>query len=627
MRTSLSPADNALLRQLPNPFDDSVVHSADVDRFRRTPHVNSIHESTYQLIFKLLGESRKVGQKSLFVWGEIGSGKTHLIARVTNDLADNPEMGVAIYVHMQEAVRERLWSHLRNCLVKDLMRRVGRDQPSIQLDFLIRAKFPELPTGKQRTQSLIDDLSYIFRKNVSRNPIDNLSLLLQKHCGIPSAVARAISLIFSNNEETQALHAENWLRGDDLTDEQLKSISLPIVDHTDASREEESRKVVLALLRLSSEKLPIVIFYDQLEAFRDDLHDLQGYSKFGKVFTSILCESHCHLLQIVTARTDNRDQIRGSADQAIRDRLFTHEMYLAPLQWEQVNYLLLCRLNAHSDLRKLRHQRIAEGAEQLWPITREYVDRLNNELRHRCTPRILLNECKKEYDRVCQLTVPSPARMEYLCTQLERRSRDSQLEPPQDRLFFVLAGVPILSQLLNYEVKEITNSPLQNEFPDANLIVQTSGQQIWIYSACAYKPQIWQRFRRWCDKWNQQLNRSTRIHRLLLIGTRDLASLPEKTREYLKRLTRLNGVSYTCPSEESAATFYALQRLLRIAASGDLSQDGERIEPVDVLDWAKQSINEPLHPLGVVRLLADALGFDITKLATPILGRPKQVVQ
>jgi hypothetical protein len=252
-------------------------------------------------------------------------------------------------------------------------------------------------------------------------------------------------------------------------------------------------------------------------------------------------------------------------------------------------------------------------------LTTGRVDKLHAELRHKCTPRDLLNACKKEYDRVINVHLTGPELADHLRTLLQRRLRDRAVQTGQDRLLALLAGLPMLADLLGLRVAEVSAATLRLDLPDANLVLQTDRHQQWVYTACAYYPQLWQRLQRWHKNWDAHLTRKEHSHRLTLVADRDADRLPPGTQTRLGNLRRLNGVSFCCPSDEAVTTFHALQRLVKEAESGDLDFNDGKLEPPDVVDWARASVAEPLHPLGVLRHLADDLGFDLgPALAAPV---------
>jgi hypothetical protein len=614
MPTSLSTADQELLRSLPNPFDGSVFHRADSETFGRTPDVSSIHAGTQRLIFEMVGEAKKGGQKSLFVWGAAGSGKTHLIARVSHFFRSMPSEGVSAYVYTPEALRDYFWTYLRKCLVGDLLRKHGTGPTP--LESLLRSKLPQFDGVARGRGALIDDFIRIFGR---ATPLpERLTNLLRSTVRFPANLARAVGMLYADNE-THRMDAADWLRGDPLTEDQLKGIGLPVTGQTDLDRERESADVVKDLCKLSSPKTPLVLFYDQMEAFRDHPGDLRGFHKFGQVFTALKAEPGCHLLQVVFARTDTMQDIKGAADQASRARLFEMETSLAPLGWEAANQLIQKRLNVEPRIRQLHEERKAAGGGSMWPLDSSRIDKLHAELRHKCTPRELLNACKKEFDRVLDLARTGPELADHLRTLLQRRLKDRVTQTGQDRLLGLLAGVPMLADLLGIRVTEVSAATLRQDLPDSNLVLQTDRHQQWVFTACGYYPQLWQRLQRWHKNWDNHLTRKEHSHRLILVGDRDEERLPPGTQTRLGNLRRLNGVSYCRPSDEAVAAFQALQRLVKDAESGDLDFNDGKLEPTDLLDWARSALAEPLHPLGALRELADDLGFDLgpARAATP----------
>ncbi|MFO0881515.1 MAG: AAA family ATPase [Gemmataceae bacterium] len=611
MALSFSPSLNTGLTGLPNPFINNVLYGTDAASFRHIPDVSSIHAGTQQHIFRLIQEVRTTGQqRSLFVWGEAGSGKTHLIARIRYICNEMPGGAVLAYVYMPEAGRDYFWTYLRRVMVTDLLQApLGRG--ATPLECLLLGRLPGFSSSPQadHSASFLDTMRRMIGGD--RNPAERITGLLRKHLpSTPVALAQAIGMLYADNEEHR-LDAVAWLRGDQLAEEQLRTLRLPTMELTDHSLESHSREVVLGLCRLGSARTPLVIVYDQMDGFRDHPGDLRGFHRFGQVFAALRTEPGCFLLQVAFARTDTLKDIRNGLDHAHCDRVLEHQTYLPPLPWEAASQLITTRMNSVPELQALRQERIAAGCENFWPLQRDRVDRIHDNLRHRCTPRAMLQACIQEFNRACARTTTTPELADYLRTQLQRRITEQPNLAAQERLLAVLAGVPLLADLLDLRFQEVPPGHLQQTLPNANLLLQNERQQRWVFAACGYHPQLWRRLDRWYREWNDHLSRHDHCQRLVLVFDRGLVTLPPGTRQRVDQLVRLAGVSVVHPDSEALTIFEGLRRLAREADAGDLTLGDRLLESQNVCDWARSSIREPGHPLGQLRLLADDLGFDL----------------
>ena len=138
-----------------------------------------------------------VQQRNLFVWGEAGSGKTHLIARVLRQVRDTMGGVVSCYVLMPESVCDRFWTYLRGRLVGDLLTPLGEGRTG--LDRLLRAWFPDLAAATGKGGSILHDVMRLFGQ---QKPGEKLDRLLRSKVELDARVARAIAHLYGEDEVT-----------------------------------------------------------------------------------------------------------------------------------------------------------------------------------------------------------------------------------------------------------------------------------------------------------------------------------------------------------------------------------------------------------------------------------------
>ena len=114
--------------QLPNPFSQAIVDDPWREPLRDVP---AIHRQVFQTCCAAVEHVRNSGViAGVLIQGQAGSGKTHLLSRLQAQLQSqliDPELGhprqAFISVRLVTNPR-RIWRHVRQCLVDDLLRRM-----------------------------------------------------------------------------------------------------------------------------------------------------------------------------------------------------------------------------------------------------------------------------------------------------------------------------------------------------------------------------------------------------------------------------------------------------------------------------------------------------------------------
>jgi hypothetical protein len=131
------------LSGIDNPFRDTILN----DPWRPSPpDVPEIHAKVFQTCCNVLESVRRQGKtSSVLIHGEPGSGKTHLLARLRRHCRNveprvldplEPET-VFVAVRLQTSPN-RLWRHLRQSFVEDLIREAPDTTPQLKRILLRR---------------------------------------------------------------------------------------------------------------------------------------------------------------------------------------------------------------------------------------------------------------------------------------------------------------------------------------------------------------------------------------------------------------------------------------------------------------------------------------------------------
>ena len=238
----------------------------------------------------------------------------------------------------------------------------------------------------------------------------------------------ALLQLFNEDSECAQL-SRDWLAGQRLNDEQLKKVGFPQGDLADQSREYQSREVVLSLLRLAVEALPIVLCFDQIETFRQNLQDRLGFGLLGQMVTKLRQECGKGLFIISFFRSDLLHHLYDSISLADKARIAENVTSLSPLTWPEANQLILQRMNAVPSLQWQR-----QGQDEYWPLNKQRLQAIHTKLRRTCTPRDLLQACAKEW-------TPEHSRRtleEYLLLKWKQRCEQTNKAAAGERLLHAL---------------------------------------------------------------------------------------------------------------------------------------------------------------------------------------------
>ena len=329
-------------RAFPNPFGHLIgqpLDDQDVD-------VADINADASQACQQLVEEVASGGRSAaLTVFGDWGTGKTHLLGRVRRWLEPQPR-NLFVFVRM-ETSPAGIWRHLRRCLALSLLHADGNGVRN--LDRLLEHRRSELQMLSHR------DLSIVLE-----------NLLEGRHIRDSAA----------------------WLRGEGLPDEALNSLRLA-APGPDDDPEVISRHVVLAICELIRPGV-VVWCMDQIEAVMSSPDDHEGPHAFSKAVCCLVDETHnSSIICCEQSRFVNllEEILQGYA----RSRLFGKRAAIRPLSWEQAQRLIAARLDTVAEL-------AAERAKQggCWPVP---DSRIREVFKDNAAPaRAIIARCKDLFD-------------------------------------------------------------------------------------------------------------------------------------------------------------------------------------------------------------------------------------
>jgi hypothetical protein len=584
-----------------NPFNESVV--TDPWEILETD-VSSVHQSAFaRCCDAVMAIRARPRATSALIYGEAGSGKTHLLARLRAHIAREAEAdgpgglqgAIFISVRLQTSAR-MIWRHLRDCLVSDLLRKSAGGGSQLERLLLSLLSEHRLISGDsslwlaQRRQDARRDnlpcreLEELFDRIDSGGHLSyNLRgvlghLLLGRHHGLANA----------------------WLRGADLPESAMQRLEIiPEQDGDDYELEEQAHQLVIALSSLATAELPFIFCFDQIEALQLDPDDPSGLIAFGQMISALHAETR-HILLISSTQITFIGALRQHVRLADFDRLREFgEISLNPLTWDEAQQLIRARMDTLPELKRLR----ASHPDPLWPL-RE-ADIKTAFISAQCIARRLIAHCATlfETQRVGKAIAapPAPAVDDFLKAALEeRRSKALESGEPSQANQIITHGLPALLSLTG----SLWRQRNRNVPTGVDMLFESDNGDVAI-ALCNNRPGPG--LVRKLDQL-RKLSEDSPATRLILLrdGRLSIGKSATKTRELRGRLLE-RGARWVEPSPEALNTLDAIRRLLSDAKSGELDNRGDTVELKTVQDWLaqymvgelKDVLNE-LAPAGVM---------------------------
>jgi hypothetical protein len=180
-------------------------------------------------------------------------------------------------------------------------------------------------------------------------------------------------------------------------------------------------------------------------------------------------------------------------------------------------------MNAIPSLRLLR-----QGQDEYWPLNKERLQAIHTRIKLSCTPRDLLQACKKEWG-------PEKVTLgfeEYFLLKWQQRCEQTKKAASGDRLLYALNGVPWLANMLGAAYDKSDQEDLCDALPDANLFLQTPKGERIAFSACPRTSHLWRRFDRLAKEW-KLIPKKLNCRQLMLLCDTPLEELPPGTKARL----------------------------------------------------------------------------------------------
>ena len=527
-------------KSLRNPFDRDVVTSPEQEL---TADVREIHgepfdlcRATYETVI------RDHFSLSVLLYGEAGCGKTHLLSRfrrwLSGEMEASPSGFPAVLVAIRmETAPTQIWRHIRRRFAEELTRRAT--DGTCALDGVL-SRFAAPLTGN-------------LRAALEATDIEDLSLDLSN-----------VLEHFGTGNQRRLCRA--WLAGDGLSDADLQLLNLAPVRMEEVEEEfaeANARRMVLAITRMSAPS-PVVFCFDQVEALGIAQQGSSAYARFSEAGAALIDGSKNVLVLSTILASFLRDLQDGSRLSNYQ-RISKREADLQPLDLKQGHALIESRLALSLEL---------EGED---PIPENRVRAIYEKQHGSCNPRKLIHEARRlfaEWQGCAPL--PPVSTSEFVQAEFERIWSNSQARTNPQKSDAVLAhGLPAALEMLGRKTSST----------DAGLTVEDGASRTEIvfinHSNMGSLARTLKRL----------LDRKAASAQLCLVRDQRLPISPtaKATLDRLKKIEVAGGRVVRVEAEALAA-LDAMRQLLTAATSGDLSLNGEAVEPKTVREWLARNL-------------------------------------
>lgn len=363
---------------------------------------------------------------------------------------------------------------------------------------------------------------------------------------------------------------------------------------TDEEREDQARQVVLMLCRLAGNSLPIVLSFDQVEAFELTPGDRDAMFLFGQLI-STLHDSTTNVLLVSSVQSSFATRLKDHARAADYDRLTSlGALSLHPLSRDQAEALIAARLQAAG---------VPSPGPACWPLATEDFEQLFSA--GGVASRQLLSRCADAWetgqrhasDQPKASPAPRIAPREFLSEKWESVVNEKlSANGPEITEEIIRHGTPLLVSLVFSDTKSVKVEDL----PDVALVLENPAGRTGV-SICTQSnmTSLATRLKRLKTQFGKQL-----LRRLVVVrDTRVPMSQGAKVaRQCLTELEQ-QGAVILHPSIEVLAALDALRAMLSDAKSGDLDCHGQPMMPQTVEDWFRTHLTAELQ-----RFVDDLLG-------------------
>ncbi len=365
-----------LIRRNINPFDPTTFKPGNFwkEKLDRSQDVTSIHAHVVNSVEQTLADVvRDHRTRTLMLLGDSGSGKSHLLGRIKRRLNDQ-----ACFAYVGPwPDNQFIWRHVLRQTVDSLM---------------------EVPEGHTESQLLrwLKGLEIFKREGFAQRLIGTRGVFIHDmKASFPAAYQGRdfFSALYALLDPGLQMVAADWLRGEDLDEEDLKLIKVKrSIDSEDAAQ-----KMLSNLGWVADSTQPIVICFDNLDNIPTMPNGRSGLRAMFNVNSTIHNDNLKNFLVLISLITSNWRENSKDIEHADRARV-DQTLTLRAINLEQAAGLWSARL------RPIHAQASPSPTSSIAPLTKEWL--AHKHPGGKVAPRsalILAEQLVREYKRTGKL--------------------------------------------------------------------------------------------------------------------------------------------------------------------------------------------------------------------------------
>ncbi|MCP4108032.1 MAG: ATP-binding protein [Desulfobacteraceae bacterium] len=596
-----------------NPFKNWIV----ADPWEKSDiNIPGINADAFELCCKAFETVRAERSTSVLLYGDQGTGKTHLLSRLRKHIEDLPQLHVFVSVRLHTSPY-MFWKHVRKCLVESLVRYVENDKSLLELICLHRLSqllpmhlkkkkpmpVPQFIEKLDSKTGLYEKLYNVFerlfpnyhRQNVIAWLKDD-SLLkpalkniekLAGEAGLSRNLCKVLEHFLRNRHRQDAIA---WLKGESLPESVLRSLHLAKDNEEMDDQEYQAKEIIKELCRLAGPSTPLVFCFDQVEAIQNYSGDDRGLFIFGQAIRSLHDETS-NVLLVSCIQTFFLTRLEKEVTKPDHDALIVNRIILTPLTLEQALELVSLRLKSCSHLSAEKKDKLYSAFET---DLKKYVGQNGR------TAREILSYCADLFD-FWETGESKPGLSDENFLNEEKAKREKQAIQditPEKTDEIIQSAVFVLTNMDENWKRQDTKL-----FRDVDIILEKPGSKVGI-SLCNEKNMktLTARFGRLRKLFKQS------DFNLVIIRHPQLEITQGSTAgRFCLEDMKKQGAKFIKPDNEVLAALDALRSLITDASAGDLANGGRTIDNETVRDWLKKHLSGPARDF-----LAEVTGSDKT---------------
>ena len=330
------------LQNKPNPFSNSRVDTP----FQVHPDFKTLYQQEFESLTAIIEEIKADSNhqsKGAVIIGEPGSGKTHLIMRLAQEVLRNNRL---LFIRQPNNPQSVIY-HIYSRILESFVENVPGTEYS-QLEYLLAKSFSQIVIQNLSQKDELTKKDEAFKQRLAENPLDIYNVLgsegtdvkrknwdyIEKQTlgwwhsnygfgGHSSEIIKGLIKFCTYTELHKREWVKRWLAGIELEPEELNKIGL---DHWGETLDQEdfSLEAIAVFGKLSLVDEPLILVFDQLEGLK---YQEELLVKFGEAIKEIFTHVPNSLI-ILNLFPDRWEHFQRFFDGSIVDRISQYKVVL-----------------------------------------------------------------------------------------------------------------------------------------------------------------------------------------------------------------------------------------------------------------------------------------------------------